>query len=150
MMEPPPSTPAGSASPRRASALAGLVILIVATVGAFLAGRLSDGDARTENRPSAAPAASPAGRASIWTCTMHPSIKRAGAGRCPICGMPLVQINAEQAEHGTVMLTEPARVRLGVKTAPVVRRRVVKEVRAIGRVQSNETALSTVTSRVDS
>jgi len=32
-------------------------------------------------------AAIPAG--TIWTCPMHPQIRRDGPGNCPICGMAL-------------------------------------------------------------
>lgn len=37
----------------------------------------------------------------------------------------------------------------GVETAPVARRRLTRELRAVGKVQYNETALATITSRVD-
>ena len=29
---------------------------------------------------------------SIWTCSMHPQIRRDGPGSCPICGMDLVPV----------------------------------------------------------
>jgi hypothetical protein len=28
--------------------------------------------------------------AAVWTCTMHPEIRKAEPGNCPICGMKLV------------------------------------------------------------
>src|SRR4051794_11168646 len=38
-------------------------------------------------RSPAPPASSPAG--TIYTCPMHPQIRQAGPGSCPICGMAL-------------------------------------------------------------
>ena len=42
---------------------------------------------RTHDGTSASPAPIEAG--VIYTCPMHPQIRRAGPGRCPICGMTL-------------------------------------------------------------
>ncbi|MDE8650860.1 heavy metal translocating P-type ATPase [Novosphingobium album (ex Liu et al. 2023)] len=36
-----------------------------------------------------APAAPSAPRGTVWTCPMHPQIRRDGPGTCPICGMAL-------------------------------------------------------------
>jgi Cu+-exporting ATPase len=43
-------------------------------------------DSYLGDRPLPEPAASPA---AIWTCPMHPEIRREGPGTCPICGMAL-------------------------------------------------------------
>jgi multidrug efflux pump subunit AcrA (membrane-fusion protein) len=32
----------------------------------------------------------PGGKATDWTCTMHPQVSEPGPGKCPICGMALV------------------------------------------------------------
>ncbi len=29
----------------------------------------------------------------IWTCSMHPQIRKTEAGKCPICGMDLIPLN---------------------------------------------------------
>jgi Cu+-exporting ATPase len=46
--------------------------------------------------PAAAPAA---GGATVWTCPMHPEIRRDEPGACPICGMALEPL-APTAEEG--------------------------------------------------
>jgi Cu(I)/Ag(I) efflux system membrane fusion protein len=87
---------------------------------------------------------------AVWTCSMHPQVRLPGAGSCPICAMPLIP--AESGDTGgppAVHLGEAARAMAEVATAPVTRRPVAREIRAVGKVQYNETALSTVTSRVD-
>src|SRR5256885_14013154 len=30
-----------------------------------------------------------------WTCTMHPSVRKKGPGKCPICSMDLVPVTKE-------------------------------------------------------
>jgi len=30
---------------------------------------------------------------AVYTCTMHPEVRRDKPGDCPICGMPLVKMN---------------------------------------------------------
>ena len=31
----------------------------------------------------------------VWTCSMHPQIRKDEAGDCPICGMDLVPVNEQ-------------------------------------------------------
>ena len=46
--------------------------------------------ANPEQYVAAAPAkAAPAPEGTVWTCPMHPQIRRSGPGSCPICGMAL-------------------------------------------------------------
>ena len=48
------------------------------------------GKGRPGTRPSAASAApAPAPGAAMYTCPMHPQIRQAGPGNCPLCGMAL-------------------------------------------------------------
>lgn len=35
------------------------------------------------------------GKIKYWTCTMHPSVRAAGPGKCPICGMDLVPVREQ-------------------------------------------------------
>lgn len=43
---------------------------------------------------TAAKPATPAPQGTIYTCPMHPQIRQAGPGHCPICGMTLEPVNA--------------------------------------------------------
>lgn len=85
---------------------------------------------------------------------MHPQVRLPKPGKCPICSMPLVPVKGAMpapAEGGAEMLTlsDHARAMAAVETAPVERRKLSREVRAVGKVQYNETALATITSRVE-
>ncbi len=48
-------------------------------------------------KPAAAPAGAQAATAPIYTCPMHPSIRRSAPGACPICGMALEPLIAAAA-----------------------------------------------------
>ena len=87
-----------------------------------------------------------------WTCSMHPQIRLEGAGSCPICEMPLIPAGGGQTGgDGAPMLTlsEHAMAMASVETAPVIRQKISHRVRAVGKIQYNETALATVTVRFD-
>jgi Cu+-exporting ATPase len=72
-------------------------------------------------RPSAEPSA-PAPEGAIFTCPMHPEIRQAGSGACPICGMAL-EPEMPTAESGpnAELLDMARRFWIGlVLTVPVV------------------------------
>ena len=57
--------------------------------------------------PGTAPADAPSG--TIWTCPMHPEIRRGGAGQCPICGMALEPLEPTLEEGPNPELTDMSR-----------------------------------------
>jgi membrane fusion protein, copper/silver efflux system len=99
---------------------------------------------------SAAPIAA---SAQVWTCSMHPQVRKDKPGNCPICGMPLIPADGNKASAGTdspmLTLSDHARAMASVETVPVERRKLIKELRAVGKIQYNETGLATIVSRVD-
>ena len=93
------------------------------------------------------------GEIEYYTCTMHPSVREAQPGRCPICGMDLVPVaRVARSDTAGVDLTfsvSPAKQQLiGVTFAAVERRDIEKSVRAYGRVDYDETKLAVVNLRV--
>jgi Cu(I)/Ag(I) efflux system membrane fusion protein len=83
----------------------------------------------------------------IWTCSMHPQIRRNKPGQCPICGMDLIPVkpSAPKAAAGSAprFVTSPDALKLmDVETAPVERRFVDREVRMVGKVDYDETRLA--------
>lgn len=107
-------------------------------------------------KPSRTPAKNINSTQSVWSCPMHPQVRQKGPGRCPICGMNLVQQKgAKKAEpepepepepskspssstlplgHDRFTLALPQQQSIGVKTGVVTRRTLYKEIRAPGRV----------------
>ena len=95
----------------------------------------------------------------VWTCSMHPQVRLPKPGKCPICSMPLIpasRLSQPKATGGSggggdamLNLSDHARAMASVETAPVERRKLTRELRAVGKVQYNESALATITARVD-
>ncbi|HLJ71480.1 MAG TPA: heavy metal translocating P-type ATPase [Roseiarcus sp.] len=76
--------------------------------------------AHSHGRPYAQPRKAPAG--AIYTCPMHPEIRQAGPGSCPICGMALEPEIATADEGPSAELVDMTR-RFGIALAlalPVV------------------------------
>jgi Cu(I)/Ag(I) efflux system membrane fusion protein len=62
--------------------LAGLAaVVVVAIVAATLSRTTGRGDGGASSTA-----------ASVWTCSMHPQVRRDGRGECPICGMQLIEV----------------------------------------------------------
>jgi Cu(I)/Ag(I) efflux system membrane fusion protein len=89
------------------------------------------------------------GAISHYTCSMHPSVRQAGPGQCPICGMTLTPVTYEEIESGVIRIDDARRRRIGLETAPVVRAPLGRAIRALGRVTYDETALVDVTLKLD-
>ena len=128
-------------------ALAGAVLLAVV---AFAAGRGSRRPAAPGGAAPVAAASQPRGK--TYTCSMHPQVRLPEPGKCPICRMPLVPADAGSAAGGgepMLRLSDHALAMANVETTPVTRRALARELRAVGKVQYNESSLATVTARVD-
>ncbi|HMR10597.1 MAG TPA: FixH family protein, partial [Polyangiaceae bacterium] len=75
---------------------------------------------------------------SHYTCSMHPSVKQDGPGKCPICAMDLTPVTKQEVETGTIFVDEIRRQRIGVRTDIVKRRQMTLQVRAVGGVRYDE------------
>lgn len=57
---------------------------------------------------------------TTWTCSMHPQIREAESGQCPICGMDLVPVTQTSNEDmGALVMTEAAMKLASVQTTTV-------------------------------
>lgn len=128
----------------------GVIVLALAIVGAFAYFGTStrEPDSALTSR-----------QGEIWTCSMHPQIRMPKPGLCPICSMPLIRVNTSitsgtttesPGQVGSMLeLSEHARAMASVETAPVERRKLSREIRAVGKAQYNETTLANITTRVE-
>jgi membrane fusion protein, copper/silver efflux system len=91
--------------------------------------------------------------AEVWTCSMHPQVRLPKPGKCPICSMPLVRAigsASPNAKSGSMLeLSDHARAMASVETVSIQRRKMSREIRVVGKVQYNETALANITTRVE-
>ncbi len=84
-----------------------------------------------------------------WTCSMHPSVKSATPGKCPICSMDLISVTHGEIDTGVILVDARRRQLIGVTTGTVARREMDAEIRAVGRVVADETRLAEVTLRYE-
>lgn len=87
----------------------------------------------------------------IWTCSMHPQIRQSEPGKCPICGMDLIPLsnNNGSEENSMEIKMSPTAMQLAsVQTAIVKKETPTKAVNLNGKVQVDESLLSTQTSHI--
>lgn len=82
----------------------------------------------------------------VWTCPMHPQIRKSEPGQCPICGMNLVKVDTSEEAHsgaaGGVIpeshapfsLPPERQQMIGVKTGIAEKKPLFKSIRAAGRL----------------
>lgn len=103
-------------------------------------------------QPASQPASQPAheghDHVAHYTCPMHPSVKSAEPGKCPICGMPLTPVKQSELETGTVVIDSATRKNVGIRTAEVTVQPMTRELRAFGDVAYDEARLFDVAPRV--
>jgi Cu(I)/Ag(I) efflux system membrane fusion protein len=85
---------------------------------------------------------------SIWTCSMHPQIRRDGPGSCPICGMDLVPVRESADGVRTVSISSEIKSLMNVQVSPVRRQYVTADVRMVGKIEYDETRLAHITAWV--
>lgn len=122
---------------------------LVLPLGGYMLGR---GSSRHPVAPQGTSASAEPAAKQVWTCSMHPQVRLDQPGDCPICEMPLipaVSATAASGEAPTLRLSEHALAMASVETIPVEYRSLTRELRAIGRIEFNESSLATITPRVD-
>ncbi len=82
----------------------------------------------------------------LWTCSMHPQIRKEEPGNCPICGMELIPLdeskNSEEKIAGNEIVLSPEAIQLAnIQTTVVTRSKATKEVRLLGIVKPDERRL---------
>ncbi|MBD3167606.1 efflux RND transporter periplasmic adaptor subunit [bacterium] len=89
--------------------------------------------------------------ATLWTCGMHPEVIEEEPGICPICQMDLTPLKSGTASGGGgAVAVDPATLQsIGVRTAPVERRDLFREVRSDGIVTVAEDQEVRVNTRID-
>jgi Cu(I)/Ag(I) efflux system membrane fusion protein len=88
---------------------------------------------------------------TIWTCAMHPQIRMDHPGKCPICGMELIQLaisSTKSIDPSAIQLSKEAAELANVLTSVVTRHKPVKEVRLYGKVQADEKLLQSQVAHV--
>ncbi len=75
----------------------------------------------------------------VWTCSMHPQVRKNEPGDCPICGMELIPADSDESgDSGVYTMSENAMKLANVATMQVGKSQASKEVRLNGKVKVDE------------
>lgn len=87
---------------------------------------------------------------TIWTCSMHPQIRKTEPGKCPLCNMDLIPLitNTTSIDSDAIQLSQEALQLANVLTSVVGKQKPVKEIRLYGKVQANEKLAQTLTAHI--
>jgi len=87
----------------------------------------------------------------VYTCSMHPDVRQSEPGNCPICGMDLIVTSAgndrrSSADPNQVHMTHASMELARVRTAPVQKSILEKEVHLTGRIEVDEREIVNINS----
>ncbi len=90
--------------------------------------------------------------ATVWTCSMHPQIRRDKPGKCPICSMDLVSLSSlatddTQTDPNAIVMTEAAAKLAEIQTLIVKKGTPEKTVYLQGKVHPDERNIAELTAR---
>jgi len=82
----------------------------------------------------------------IFTCSMHPEVRQRGPGRCPICDMELVPVDAVPKDEGPAITIDPVLVQnMGVRVQTAARGELAQDLRFFGTLQIAQDRLRDIT-----
>jgi Cu(I)/Ag(I) efflux system membrane fusion protein len=130
-----------------------VAVVAVVALAAFFVGRAfrggHDHSPNTQNLEPKTTSQKP----EVWSCPMHPQIRQPQFGQCPICGMNLVKIEADDAgdrgDAPVLRLSARAAALMEIQTQPVERRHVEAERRFLGKFVFDETRLFDIVTRTE-
>lgn len=136
-----------------AIALAGAALRYQEELSAWFSGAPGAGEGTAAAGGAATKAAHVHGAAeadpvAYYTCPMHPSVRNATPGQCPLCGMTLVPVRQSESQSGTVIIDAERRRRIGLATTAVAKRAMNLSIHAVGAVRYDETRLHDVNLRM--
>lgn len=87
----------------------------------------------------------------VWTCSMHPQIRQAEPGQCPICGMDLIPLNngSDGGDNPMEIKMSPTAMQLAnVRTSIIKKQKPEKLVRINGKVRADERRIFSQSSHI--
>ncbi len=105
------------------------------------------GEATLASDALAASAPAPTRGIAYYTCSMHPSVRSKVPGTCPICGMTLTAVTAEEVSSGVIFADAERRQLIGVTTGRATIRDTERLIRAAGWIAYAEPRLHDVALR---
>ena len=87
----------------------------------------------------------------IWTCSMHPQIRKNEAGDCPICGMDLIPLQEDDSQNDAfaIRMSPTAMQLANIQTAKVGKMKPIKTVSLNGKIQADERQIFTQLTHIE-
>lgn len=79
-----------------------------------------------------------------WACVMHPTVRMADPGSCPVCSMDLIPVY----EGEGLTLTKEQKALIPIKTEKIGFRKLEREIRTVGILDYNEAKMAYASTRV--
>ncbi len=128
-----------------------VVLIAIALIMGLALGSIFFGSTKTVTIDEHDHSAEASADQTIWTCSMHPQIKKDAPGDCPICGMDLIPLetidNGEEADPNEIQMTKSAMKLAEVQTFIVKEGAPEKSVYLLGKVKADERNVSVLTAR---
>jgi Cu(I)/Ag(I) efflux system membrane fusion protein len=120
------------------------IIYIAILIAGVAAGWIVFGNSFTENEITES------GVEEIWTCSMHPQIRQAEPGDCPICGMDLILLDANDNSNPlTFEMTEDAMKIANIQTTIIGSNNITsKGLKLSGKIKADETNSASIVSHI--
>lgn len=85
----------------------------------------------------------------LYTCGMHPEVISTEPGYCPICGMKLVpKKDSKVAGKGPIVVDPSVAQNMGLVTAEVTRRELIRKIRTSGKIQYSEPLVQSINVKI--
>ena len=92
----------------------------------------------------------------MWTCPMHPKIRSDRPGKCPICNMDLVPVDAagagaepsELPGYAKVTISPERQELIGVRIGEAKRDKLLMSIRAVGIIEPDQRRLARIQTRI--
>lgn len=85
--------------------------------------------------------------ATKYTCPMHPNVIQNAPGKCPVCGMDLVQVSKSNTNNDDLMLSDSQMKLANITTQKVSMQPVGQTIIVNGRIVENEALSEVISSR---
>ncbi|NGZ90596.1 efflux RND transporter periplasmic adaptor subunit [Psychroflexus maritimus] len=118
--------------------IAGLILVL----GVFLGATLFSSEDKTEAHDHSQEQA----EETVWTCSMHPQIRKNEPGDCPICGMDLIPANKmeDDVDPDAIKMSKTARKLAQVETTTVGEEASKSSMNFSGRLEVNQDNTSSI------
>jgi len=133
--------------------ITGIAVLVGLLIGYLIFGGGDDSTEHSEGDEHNYTAEVTADGETIWTCSMHPQIKMPEPGKCPVCGMNLIPLDANANDNPLVVEMTKESVKLSQVLTSIVGGESATladggKLKLSGKIQANETTTASIVSHI--